>query len=147
MKIFKSVVLFIPILSACMSRQEPLKNEIEDAVIPVDHDYEEISEFELTWDSLFDVENERYYVYFYSLTCSHCQEVKNYVIEKAIEREDIYFVKATSKDQLTNDSKKIIGAEKPEDFYILGYPTLALFSSKKCTKNLSGIAQIKSELK
>ena len=81
------------------------------------------------------------------MTCNHCQELKKYIIEKAQERGDIYFVKGSSKNQLTNDSNKLIGAENPGDFYILGYPTLALISNKKCTKNLAGITQIKTELK
>ena len=147
MKFSKCILLLFPALCGCSLEQEKTQNEINNIVIPADHSYDEVSDFELTWDSVFDVENERYYVYFYSLTCSHCSEIKNYIIEKGLERGDIYFVKGTSKDRLTNDQKELIGAEIPEDFRILGYPTLALIYHKKCTKNLSGVTQIKAELK
>ena len=134
-------------LSGCFSTTKKESYVIEEADIPEDRSYSEVADYELTWESIFDVGQDKYYVYFYSSTCNHCVEIKNYIIEKALERKDIYFVKGTSKDQLTNDSKKLIGAENPGDFYILGYPTLALISNQKCTKNLAGDVQIKSELK
>ena len=148
MKLIKLLNAFIVICSGCsfVSNQKQEEQTI-DIEIPFDHDYQEVSDYELTWESMFDVNDENYYVYFYSSSCSHCLELKNYIIKKAIDRGDIYFVKGSSKDQITNDSKKLIGAEIPGDFYILGYPTLALISNKKCTKNMAGVAQIKAELK
>ena len=143
----KLFLIPILVLSSC-SYEEKEKPQYEvNVVIPVNHDYSEVSEYELTWDSIFDGLGEKYYVYIYSSTCTHCEELKNYIIEKALDRGDIYFVKGSSKDQLTNDSKKLIGAEIPGDIYILGYPTLLQISSHKCTKNLAGTTQIKSELK
>ena len=148
MKLIKLLCSSFIICSGCslMSHHEQ-EQQIIEGDVPTDHDYQEVSDYELTWESIFDVEDTSYYVYFYSLTCSHCLELKNYMIEKAINRGDIYFVKASSKDQITNDSKKLIGAEIPGDFYILGYPTLTLISNKKCTKNMAGVSQIKAELK
>ena len=147
MKIRKLFFVSI-VLTSCtfVQKEEP---KYEDAVIdiPVEHEYDEISEFELLRENMFDVESDHYYVYFYSLSCNHCAEIKNYMIEKAVERKDIYFIKGTSKDKITNDEKMLINAENPENFYILGYPTLALISEKKCTKNLAGISKIKQELK
>lgn len=142
-------VFLIPflLLTSCGIEQTATKKEFEDIVIPVNHDYSEVSDFELTWESMFDVDGENYYVYIYSTTCIHCEELKNYIIEKALNRGDIYFVKGSSKDQVTTDSKKLIGAENPRDIYILGYPSLLLISNHKCTKNLAGSSQIKSELK
>lgn len=119
----------------------------EDLVIEEEHDYEEVLDYQLLLETVFDVDSSRYYVYFYSLSCSHCNQIKNYMIKKALERQDIYFVKGTSKDQLTNDSKKLIGAENPGDIWITGYPSLLLISNQKCTKNLAGETQIKNELK
>ena len=147
MKISKSIIFLFPVLCGCNFTQVEPEKQINDVVIQTDHNYDEVSDYELTWEAIFDVENEQYYVYFYSLTCNHCSELKNYIIEKGLERGDIYFVKGTSKDRLTNDSNQLIGAENPDDFCILGYPTLALIYHQKCTKNLSGVAQIKAELK
>ena len=116
-------------------------------VIPTAREYKEISDYELNQETIFDVDEDFYYVYFYSTTCTHCEELKDYIIGKALERGDIYFVKGSSKDQITNDPKKVIGAEKPEDIWILGYPSLLQISNHKCTKNLAGTTQIKEELK
>ena len=148
MKYKKYLMLFVILLSGCFEEKTTqTKTNVEDVVVPLEHDYSEVSDYELTWDSMFDVDSNRYYIYFYSVSCNHCAEIKNFIIERALERGDVYFVKGTSKDQLTTDSKKLINAEKPGDFYILGYPSLALISTKKCIKNLAGTAQIKTELK
>ena len=145
---FAKLILFVPLVCAgCFTQEKKETYVIPEGDIPVDRDYSEVSDYELTRELMFEVDEEKYYVYFYSLTCSHCEELKNYIVEKGLERGDIYFVKGTSKDKLTNDPKKLIGAENSDDFYILGYPTLALISNKKCTKNLAGVDQIKSELK
>ena len=148
MKYNKIIMVLAIMLTGCFEKKtDQTKTAIENVVVPAEHDYSEVSDYELTWDSIFDVDSNRYYVYFYSAKCHHCAEIKNFIIERAIERGDVYFVKGTSKDQLTTDTKKLINAEKPSDFYILGYPSLALISNKKCTKNLAGTVQIKTELK
>ena len=141
------LILSILVLSSCSSQKPATSDNDGNYIIPINHEYSEVSDYYLTWDSIFDVANDRYYVYIYSLTCTHCEELKNYIVEKAFDRDDIYFVKGSNKDQLTNDSKKLIGAENPRDIYILGYPSLLLISNHKCTKNLAGISQIKEELK
>ena len=141
-------MLFVILLSGCFEEKTTqTKTNVEDVVVPLERDYSEVSDYELTWDSMFDVDSNHYYIYFYSVSCNHCAEIKNFIIERALERGDVYFVKGTSKDQLTTDSKKLINAEKPANFYILGYPSLALILNKKCIKNIAGTAQIKNELK
>ena len=146
MKLNKFILFLIPILLFGCAESEPRKEINEEEVIPVQHEYSEVSDYELTRETIFDVDETKYYVYFFSLTCSHCEELKNFIIEKALNRGDIYFVKGTSKDQITNDPKKSIGAENPGDIWILGYPSLLKISNQKCSKNLAGISQIKSEL-
>ena len=134
-------------LFGCTERVAKSETKYEEETPVIEHSYSEVSDYELSWDSTFDVDESKYYVYFYSSTCSHCGELKNYIIEKALKNRDIYFVKGSSKDQLTNDTKKLIGAEKPEDIWILGYPSLLKIYNRKVTKNLAGTAQIKDELK
>ena len=147
--VLRNSICFIVALTcaACFSTTKKEEYVIEDAEVPTERSYDEVSDYELVREAMFDVDSDKYYVYFYSMTCNHCEEIKNYIIEKSLERGDIYYIKGTSKDQVTNDTKKLIGAENLADFYILGYPTLALISNKKCTKNLAGIVQIKAELK
>ncbi len=146
MKLNKFILSLVPIFLFGCSESEPRQEINEEEIIPVQHEYSEVSDYELTRETIFDVDESNYYVYFYSLTCSHCEELKNFIIEKALNRGDIYFVKGTSKDQITNDPKKSIGAENHGDIWILGYPSLLKISDQKCSKNLAGISQIKSEL-
>ena len=144
---YKILLLSFTIFTGCSLQEKQSETTIDEVVIPISHEYSEVSDYELTRETIFDVDEDNYYVYIYSTTCTHCEELKNYIIEKALNRGDIYFVKGSSKDQVTTDSKKLIGAENPGDIYILGYPSLLLISNYKCTKNLAGSPQIKSELK
>jgi len=144
---YRILLLSFTILTGCSLQEKQSETTIDEVVIPISHEYSEVSDYELTRETIFDVDEDNYYVYIYSTTCTHCEELKNYIIEKALNRGDIYFVKGSSKDQVTTDSKKLIGGENPGDIYILGYPSLLLISSHKCTKNLAGSPQIKSELK
>ena len=135
------------VLASCAVNETKSNATTETLEVPISHSYTEVSEYYLTWDSIFDPQENNYYVYIYSSTCSHCEELKNYIIDKALKSGEIYFVKGTSKDQLTSDTKKLIGAEKPGDIWILGYPSLLKIFSHKITKNLAGTNQIKGELK
>ena len=140
-------ILLTLLVSGCSVNTKQVENSNTQTIIPISHEYREISDYELNQETIFDVDEDFYYVYFYSTTCNHCEELKDYIIGKALERGDIYFVKGSSKDHITNDPKKTIGAEKPEDIWILGYPSLLQISNHKCTKNLAGTSQIKEELK
>ena len=114
--------------------------------IEIERSYSEIKDYELDLDNCFSIEQEHYYLYFYSTTCSHCEELKNVIIAEALDRQDIFFIKSSNKIQLTNDRDLVIGAENPGDISILGYPTLLKIDSGKCVKNCVGNSEIKSEL-
>ena len=146
-KLIKSIstVLYVT-LSACSSSANETTQQ-QEVVVEESHDYDEVSDYELIWETIFDVDSSLYYVYFYSPICNHCEEIKNYMISKALEKRNIYFIKASSRDQITNDQNISNFAENPWDIWILGYPSLIQISNKKCTKNLAGISQIKQELK
>jgi len=145
-KLLKTICCLLALNYSGCNQKVSFTESDENEVIQIDHDYSEVEEFSLTRESIFDVDSANYYVYFYSSTCSHCQEIKNYMISKALERKDIYFVRGTNKDKITTDTKILTGAERAEDVWILGYPSLLLISNKKVTKNLAGNASIKYEL-
>ena len=148
MKAVKKLLLIsIPFLVLGCSQDETTTYQDEGYEVQVERSYEEVKDYELTWETMFDVNSESYYVYFYSITCNHCSELKNYIVDKALVRKDIYFVKGSNKDQITTDPTKGKNAENPGDIWILGYPSLIKITNKKCTKNLAGINQIKAELK
>ena len=148
MKSLKNLVCLLTLFSlfGCSTTTETNSTKYEEQVV-VDHSYNEIQEYELMWETMFDVDLSLYYVYFYSTTCNHCEELKNYIIEKAISYENIFFIRGSSKDQIGNDPNLSKYAENPGDIWILGYPTLLQISNHKCLKNLAGRSQIKGELK
>lgn len=121
--------------------------EIEEQDPVVEHSYKEVSEYKITWEEIFEVQKKNYYVYFYSDTCSHCIELKNYIIEKALQIKKIYFIAESNQNQLSNSIQESINAEKPENIWILGYPTLLKIENKKCSQNIAGNKQIQNELK
>ena len=142
------ILLFVLLPVGCTSNENTATyDSFEETLIEENHEYSEVSDYKLVWESMFDVNLNEYYVYIYSTSCAHCSSIKNYVITKALEKGNIFFIKGTNKDQITNDSKNIKFAENPEDIWILGYPSLLFIKSGKCTKNLAGVDQIKLELK
>lgn len=134
------------ILTGCNDPSVSL-SDTNDVEIPIEHSYSEITKFEITWDTIFEAEKSNYYVYFYSLTCSHCEDLKNFIVEQALKRQDIFFVKSSSKDQIGNEPKLSINPGILGEIWILGYPSLLKIEEKKCTKNLAGTSQILNELK
>lgn len=123
------------------------KETITNVIVKAEHNYNDVQKYILILDAIFDVDSDSYYVYFYSLTCSHCQELKDFIIEKGLERQDIYFIQSSANDQFTTDPNLVINAENPGDIYILGYPTMLKIENKKVTKNLVGNDEIIQELK
>jgi hypothetical protein len=148
MKVSKCLLYLLPFFSlfGCSNQGEIKVNEPVD-VVEINHSYDEVREYELLWETMFDVDSPQYYVYIYSITCNHCEELKIYIIEKALTNKNIYFIKGSNKDQIGNDPNSSKFAENPGDIWILGYPSLLQITDHKCTKNLAGTVQIKGELK
>lgn len=151
MKRRKNLLLILPLLLVLFGcdnkRAEGAKDNLESFVMPIERSYDEVGSFAITWEHIFDVDSEEYFVYFYSLTCSHCSELKNFIIEEALSRGNIYFSKASSKDIILTDTKSSIGAGKSGDISILGYPTMIKIYHHICTENVSGKTKILNLLK
>jgi len=148
MKVSRCLLYLLSVFTLFGCSDKGQTKEVQSSrTIEESHNYGEVAEYELMWETMFDVNSDDYYVYFYSTTCNHCEELKNFIIEKALIYENIYFVKGSSKDQIGNDPKISKYAENPGDIWILGYPSLLEIVGHKCMKNLAGINQIKAELK
>lgn len=149
MKKILKLFIIVPILfsAGCdlkTEEKEDIHYTIED--VPVSHDYSEVKEFEIEFNEIFTPNLDCYFVYFYSINCNHCQELKDFMIEKALERNDIYFVKASNKVPLEDDVLYTIGAGKTEDIAILGYPSMLKIEHHIVTKNVAGQIAIKQLL-
>lgn len=135
------------LLGSCALTKKEEKINVTDVVIPdADHEYFEVEDMYINWSDILNQNNDTYYVYIYSTTCSHCKELKNWIIEKALERDDIYFVKGSSENKVKTDVSQTIGATEVENIAILGYPTLLKISNKTLVVNVAGNSQIISLL-
>lgn len=126
------------------------KNESNERVVTytsdfVSHSYEEIKDKEILYSNIFGIDSNSYYVYFYSSTCSHCANLKEFIISTALDRGDIYFVKASDEINFLKSVEETIGLSSVEGFGILGYPSLIKIEEHIITKNIAGVLPIRSE--
>lgn len=137
------LAVFPLILGSCSLTKKEDKIDVSNVVIPdADHEYFEIEHMFINWSDILNQNKKTYYIYIYSLTCSHCKELKNWIIEKALNRNDIYFVKGSNKDIIEMDVSKTIGATNIENIAILGYPTVLKIQDKTLVKNVAGNSNI-----
>lgn len=141
------LLIFIPFLSSCNNLKSattiyPSVSWDED--YEVEHFYYEIKDYEIEWDQIFDIELNEYYVYFYSKTCGHCSELKNWIIQKRIENCAIYFIEDNENIKFLQDISQTIGSNNLKNFGILGFPSIIKIINKTIVSNVGGIANIKN---
>lgn len=143
------LILFSSILfSGCSLTKTDEKIDVSDIVIPnTNHEYFEVDYMSINWADILLQNKEAYYVYIYSLMCTHCQELKNYIIDEALKRDDIFFVKGSNKDVIKTEVSNTIGATDVKDIAILGYPSMLKISNKTLVQNLAGNSKIIDILK
>ena len=91
------------------------------------YDYKDVSHIE--WNQIFDINQDEYYIYVYSLKCGHCKEIKQEIISFAVNNENVYFVLYKKEIPVVDSSYVLIGRDKYEDVGIIGTPTLFEISS------------------
>ncbi len=146
-------LLFLSLLFLCLSLTSCslISSSIEDTSFSqieeeIDHNYKEIKDKKLTWNCLFFDAKVEYSVYCYSLTCSHCSNIKNKVINYALNNENFYFYEDSSSTVLSDEIKTTIGISSSDKLVIKGFPTLLKINQKTLTKNIYGEAFISKEL-
>ena len=101
-------------------------------------DYDLVIDKIISWDEALSQSLEKYNVYVYSLTCGHCREIKETVISKAIERNDIYFIEYSKSIPVSEDVSDTIGKNDITEIFILGTPTLLVVENGVLIDNLAG---------
>ena len=141
------ILLVTPLLVGCTPKEKV--EETQNVYVPeiTHHNYFEVDDKTITWEKAFSIEKPDYFIYCYSPTCSHCAEIKDLMIEAALSRNDLFFVKSSEKDKIVLDVSKSIGATTPEQIVILGYPTCIEIRKKILVENKAGKTQIKKLLK
>lgn len=144
---FFTVFLTIFLLQSCDVSQKQLDIKSNNSVeITQNHDYSEVKNKTINFDEIFKQKNEQYFVYFYSLTCSHCSLIKNQMIEYGLNHENIYFVQASEDVKISENTDSVVGATSIEEISILGYPSLLEIEQKVCVFITSGSDNIISKL-
>lgn len=110
-------------------------------------DYTDVSTH-IDWKDVFVQDECEYMVYFYSLSCGHCKELKQYILDYYFAHDDLMFFVETSKSEDAKFGKdpNLIGACDISTFYILGTPSLFKILDGKVYDFYSGVSQIKSYL-
>ena len=101
----------------------------------------------LIFSNIFLVDSTNYYVYLYSLSCSHCAELINPIIEYALSGvPTIYFVQESSSVVIDEKKAMNINVTNIDDLGIRGFPTLLVIENKTLINQYAGVTQIRNAL-
>ena len=147
------IAFFASLLSGCSlkSPSQPISSINNSFSNPdsalINHEYSEINYLKIFWSQIFLVDLTDYYVYLYSLTCSHCAQLKNAIIEYALYNVyPIYFVQESSSVVIDEVKASKINVTNIDELGIRGFPTLLSLKNKTVIHQYVGVTPIKNEL-
>lgn len=144
----RNIFLKLSFLSILMTLTSCIgKGGISNEISITNHDYSEVEKFQISWNEIFDIDLNQYLVYVYSKRCSHCQNIKNQIIDYALKEENMYFVEFNDDVTVTIDIKNTIGVSSVSDLSILGTPSLIEITNHEVSNNLAGEKAILDFLK
>ena len=114
----------------------------ENKVVAEEHDYSDVSHLLICWNDIFKIKDRKYFVYIYSETCGHCQEIKQDIISYALNHDSFYFIKFNSGIPIINDKNQVIGKDKVEELGIVGTPSMFLIIDHIVEANYVGKKEI-----
>lgn len=88
-----------------------------------EYDYDDV-EAKIAWSEVFLQSEEEYSVYFYSLTCGHCKELKGDILNYCFGHYEKLYFSETDENTVFGSGSDLIGIDRIEDFFILGTPFL-----------------------
>lgn len=143
MKIKILPLLSILLLSGCSASNSSSTSYHE-------HSYDEVKNLMVSYDQSFSISENDHFIYFYQETCHSCQEIKDEVIDFAINKyAEIYFVAAREETPHNYDYQEInqtLGSSNVEDVFVGVTPQLALIKNGKIEKNIINPIYIEEEL-
>lgn len=134
-------LIALTLLAACSNTSSTKPNSDEPPPVG-EHDYVEVEDRIIPWDDLFNKESNRYYCYVFSKTCSHCNEIKNNVIDYALKNDNFFFVEYGKHIPLTDDITPTIGATSIDNVTIMGTPTLLGLINHTLIENIAGSKKV-----
>ena len=138
MKAYKLPMLaLLLVLSGCT-----VTIDSEDNYCSISYDYSDFEDKSIVWNDLFTVEGELYYVYIYSPTCGHCNDIKEDVLCKVSISSSIFLLEYKKDIPIITDRNSVIGKTDIEDLGILGTPSMFKIEDHIITDYLVGTGQI-----
>ena len=111
----KLLLLFTLLISGCSNTHAN--------IISKEYDYSDVTTH-IDWIDVFSQAEDLYFVYFYSLSCGHCKEIKQEILSYYISsKETIYFVQA-DENTVYGSSGELIGVSDVSNLFIYGTPFL-----------------------
>ena len=133
----KLKICFLPLLTLLVSCQPQTVNSSSSSP-----DYGIMERQSVSWAECLSQEEAHYLVFFYSETCSQCNEIKGDVVSFATSNiVKTYFVdtqKPGNEIQKCSADEVVIGIDNIEDLYIVGTPTLVEVENGVTTVNAAG---------
>lgn len=137
-------IFFIPMLISIVGCQKQRSTTVESSYVSelLSHTYDEVVEKMIEWKDLFTIDKLDYYTYIYSETCSHCQNIKDQVIDKALKMDNFYFVRYSKEIPIIQNTDFTLNQTDISKMGILGTPSLIEIYNKTSILNVAGEAKI-----
>lgn len=130
----KSLLLLVLLLSGCSNTHAN--------IITKEYDYLDVSTH-IDWIDVFSQVEDLYLVYFYSLTCGHCKEIKQDILSYYFSsNETIYFVQA-DENTVYGSSGELIGISDISNLFIYGTPFLIKLENHSLIEYYGGEKEIR----
>ena len=124
----------LPLLALLMVGCTKKNEKVEDK----EYDYSDINHLKICWDEILSQIQVSYFVYIYSETCGHCKEIKQQVIDYALNHDGFYFVSYNNRIPIIDDESFVVGKSNINELGIVGTPTLFLIEEHIVKENIVG---------
>lgn len=147
MKKLLTLILPLLLLAGCSTNTSSISSTISTSqTSEIQHDYSEIENKKISWNSTFFTAKTAYFVYFYSLSCSHCAHLKNRIIDYGLSHDNIYFCQDSKDTKLQENVDATIGISSSDKLAIRGFPSLIKIENLTLKMNVAGEESICSIL-
>lgn len=132
------------LITACSGETASSSSEYKE------HSYDEVSSLMITYDQAFSISENDHFLYFYMESCHSCQELKNEVVDFALNKyAEIYFIVANPNIPYRHSYSEInetLGSSDVEDVFVGVTPQLVYIQDGKISKNIIKNIYIEEEL-
>lgn len=139
----KSFFFIFIFLCSCSSNEEVSTDKNKQIV----YGYDDVMNYQILFDDIFSQNENLYFVYIYSKTCGHCNQIKNDILKYRLEEnKPLYFLEYNESIPISDDVSSTINSKSIFDVCILGTPTLLTIYEKTLVSNVAGTNKILKEI-